>query len=94
MTDQPFTDAATVLGPGIEIRQILERWEQLDAERRDAVGRQREVMAEAKGRGFDTKVLRILLRERRRKPADLREEAALLETYRAALDAAPAPNPF
>ena len=43
-----------------ELRQFVERFERLAAEKRDIVEQQREVMAEAKGRGYDTKVLRKL----------------------------------
>lgn len=78
-------DSTTAAITGAELRQFLERWEQLDAERRDAVARQKEVMAEAKGRGFDTRVMRILLRERRRRADDLAEEQAILELYRTAI---------
>ena len=42
-------------------------------------------MAEAKGRGYDTKALRQIIRERRRDKDDLAEERAVLDLYREAL---------
>jgi hypothetical protein len=41
-----------------ELRQFVERIERLDAEKKDRAEQQKEVMAEAKGRGYDTKVMR------------------------------------
>ena len=68
-----------------ELRQFIERWERLDAERRDIVDQQKEVMAEAKGRGYDTKVMRIVIAQRKREPDDLAEEEAVLDMYKSAL---------
>jgi uncharacterized protein (UPF0335 family) len=70
---------------GDELRQFIERYEQLDAEKRDIADAQKEVMAEAKGRGFDTKVMRKIIAERKRDPDDIAEEQAILEMYRDAL---------
>ena len=42
-------------------------------------------MAEAKGRGYDTKVLRKIIALRKRKPDDIAEEEAVLELYKTAL---------
>ncbi len=41
-----------------ELRTFVERWERLEAERKDLAEAQKEVMAEAKGRGYDVKVMR------------------------------------
>ena len=43
---------------GDELRKFIERIERLDAEKSDLIEQQKEVMAEAKGRGYDTKVMR------------------------------------
>ena len=59
-----------------ELRQFIERFERLDAEKKDLAEQQKEVMAEAKGRGYDTKVLRKLVAMRRRDRDDLAEEPA------------------
>ena len=68
-----------------ELRQFIERIERLDAEKKDLAEQQKEVMAEAKGRGYDTKVLRKLISIRRRDAHDIAEEEAILEMYKEAL---------
>lgn len=68
-----------------ELRQFIERIEQLDAEKRDISEQRKEVMAEAKGLGYDTKVIRALVTLRRQKPEAVAEFEAVLEMYRAAL---------
>jgi uncharacterized protein (UPF0335 family) len=68
-----------------ELRSFVERWEQLDSEKKDIAEQQKELMAEAKGRGYDTKVMRKVIAERKRRPDDIAEENAILEMYRAAL---------
>lgn len=68
-----------------ELRQFVERIEQLDIEARDVAEQRKELLAEAKGRGYDTKVLLTVVRLRKRKPDDIAEEEAVLEMYKAAL---------
>lgn len=68
-----------------ELRQFIERYEQLEAEKADVAAQQKELMAEAKGRGYDTRVMRKLITLRKRKPEDLAEEEAVLDLYKAAL---------
>jgi len=68
-----------------ELRQLIERYEHLEAERKDIADQQKEVMAEAKGRGYDTRVLRKVIALRKRKPDEIAEEEAVLEMYKAAL---------
>jgi uncharacterized protein (UPF0335 family) len=68
-----------------ELRQFIERAEQLEAEKRDVAEQIKELFAEAKGRGYDTKVMRKVLALRRRKPDDVAEEDAILDLYKAAL---------
>ena len=68
-----------------ELRQFIERVERLDSEKKDLAEQQKEVMAEAKGRGYDTKVMRKLITMRRRDKDDIAEEEALLEMYKEAL---------
>jgi len=68
-----------------ELRQFIERFERLEAEKKDIADQQKEVMAEAKGRGYDTKVLRKLVVMRKRDREDLAEEEAVLELYKEAL---------
>ena len=68
-----------------ELKQFIERYEHLDAEKRDLADQMKEVMAEAKGRGYDTKVMRKLIAMRKRDRNELAEEEAVLEMYRQAL---------
>jgi uncharacterized protein (UPF0335 family) len=68
-----------------ELRQFIERFEQLEAEKKDVADQQKELMAEAKGRGYDTRVMRKVIALRKRKPDELAEEEAVLEVYKSAL---------
>ena len=68
-----------------ELRQFIERIERLDAEKKDLAEQQKEVMAEAKGRGYDTKVMRKIVALRKRDSNDIAEEEAVLEMYKEAL---------
>lgn len=70
---------------GAELRQFIERYERLEAKKSDIADGQKEVMAEAKGRGYDTKILRKILAILKRDANDLAEEAAVMEMYLAAL---------
>ena len=68
-----------------ELRQFIERYERLEAEKRDVADQQKEVMAEAKGRGYDTRIMRKVIALRKRDKEDLAEEEAVLEMYKEAL---------
>jgi uncharacterized protein (UPF0335 family) len=57
-----------------ELRAFIERFERLDAEKKDISDQQKEVMSEAKGRGYDTKVLRKIVGLRKREPQEISEE--------------------
>lgn len=83
MNDQ-VSDAAYAVAAD-ELRQIIERYEHLEAEKQDIADLQKEVMAEAKGRSYDTKVLRKVIAMRKRDRDDLAEEEAILDMYKAAL---------
>jgi uncharacterized protein (UPF0335 family) len=68
-----------------ELRQFIERFERLELEKREIADQQKEVMAEAKGRGYDTKVMRQIINLRKRDKNDIAEEEAVLEMYKEAL---------
>jgi uncharacterized protein (UPF0335 family) len=68
-----------------ELRQFIERYEQLESEKKDVTNSQKELMAEAKGRGYDTKVMKKIIAIRKRKADAIAEEEAVLEMYKAAL---------
>lgn len=68
-----------------ELRQFIERFERLEAEKKDIADQQKEVMAEAKARGYDTRILRKLVAIRKRDKDDIAEEEAVLDLYKEAL---------
>lgn len=68
-----------------ELRQFIERYERLESEKKEIADSQKEVMAEAKGRGFDTKVLEKVIALRKRDRDDVANEEAMLEMYKSAL---------
>jgi uncharacterized protein (UPF0335 family) len=68
-----------------ELRQFIERYEQLEAEKKDVTENQKELMAEIKGRGYDGKVVKKVIALRKRTPEDIAEEEAITEMYKAAL---------
>ncbi|MTH77423.1 DUF2312 domain-containing protein [Paracoccus aestuariivivens] len=68
-----------------ELRQFIEQFEALDAEKADVAERQKELMAEAKARGYDTKVMRKVIALRKRDKDDIAEEEAIMDMYKAAL---------
>ncbi len=68
-----------------ELRQLVERIERLEEEKKDLVDDIRDVYAEAKARGYDSKTMRAIVRLRKMETHQRQEMDALLETYRAAL---------
>ncbi|QOL83169.1 DUF2312 domain-containing protein [Pseudooceanicola spongiae] len=70
---------------GAELRAFIERIERLAAEKKDLADQQKEVFAEAKGRGYDTKIIRRVIALRKRQPDDIAEEEAVLAMYKEAL---------
>lgn len=69
-----------------KLKSFVERIERLEAEKTELAADIREVYAEAKGNGFDTKIMRQVIRLRKMEVADRREQDELLELYRRALD--------
>jgi uncharacterized protein (UPF0335 family) len=70
---------------GDQLRAFIERVERLDEERAAIAGDIKEVLAEAKGNGFDVKIIRKILRIRKQDHAERQEAEMLLETYLRAL---------
>ena len=70
---------------GEELRQFIERYEHLEAERKDLLDQQKEILAEARNRGYDIRVVRKLMAIRRRDPQEVSEEDAVLQLYKDAL---------
>lgn len=68
-----------------ELRQFIERYEHLEAEKHELSEWQKSVMSEAKARGYDTKAMRQIIALRKKSPDEIAEEEAVLEMYREAL---------
>ena len=68
-----------------ELRAFIERIERLDVEKKGLADQQKEVLAEAKSRGYDTKALRKLVALRKMDPQDVSEAEAVLEMYKDAI---------
>jgi uncharacterized protein (UPF0335 family) len=71
--------------PGDQLKSLIERIERLEEEKAALAGDIREIYAQAKGNGFDTKVMRQLIRLRRMDRADRREQEELLDLYKRAI---------
>ena len=90
-----MADAGTSVGEGTmggkgtvaadELRLLIERAERLEEEKKAIADDIKDVMAEAKARGYDTKAIRKIMQIRKKKKEDFQEEEAILETYMAAL---------
>lgn len=83
MNDETMNE--TMRATAGELRQFIERFELLEAEKQYTVEHQKEVMAEAKARGYDTKVMRKVIALRKRDKDDIAEEDAITEMYKEAL---------
>ena len=67
------------------LASLVQRIERLEEERKELAADLKEIFQEAKSEGYDVKVLRALIRERRTDESERAEHEALLDTYRAAL---------
>lgn len=68
-----------------ELRSFIERYERLQTEKQDLQDAQKDVMQEAKSRGYDTKVLRKVIAIRKRNRDDVDNENAVTQMYLEAL---------
>jgi uncharacterized protein (UPF0335 family) len=68
-----------------ELRLLIERAERLEEEKKGISDDIKDVMAEAKGRGYDPKAIRRILSIRKKKKEEYQEEEAILEVYLQAL---------
>jgi uncharacterized protein (UPF0335 family) len=89
MAKQPTVSTDSVAQD--QIRAFIERIERMEEEKKAIADDIKEIYAEAKGNGFDTKVLRQIVRIRKQDHAERMEQEALLELYMAALGMASAP---
>lgn len=72
-----------------QLQSLVERIERMEEEKEAAAIDIREIYAEAKGNGFDTKALRRIVALRKRDPGERQEEEAVLELYMSALGMLP-----
>lgn len=68
-----------------QLEAFLERWEKIEADKKELTADQREIMAEAKALGYDTKIMRMLIKIRAMDPDDRAEQEAILDLYKQAL---------
>jgi len=78
-----MADVATIAGD--RLKQLIEKIERIEDEKREIADQAKEVYAEAKSEGFDIKIVRQIIKLRRMKPHDRSEQEELLELYKAAV---------
>ena len=83
MADE-ISDTSQTVAAG-QLRAFIERIERLEEEKKTIADDIKDVYAEAKGTGFDTKALRTLIRLRKQDQAERDEAEAILDLYKAAL---------
>jgi uncharacterized protein (UPF0335 family) len=82
--DSSSVDTLSATAQG-KLKSFIERIERLEEDRAAVTSDLKEVYAEAKGEGFDTKILRKVVRLRKADAAKRQEEEALIELYIAAI---------
>ncbi len=70
---------------GDRLRSFIERIERLEEEKKGISDDIKDIFAEAKGTGFDVKIIRQIIRLRKKAKEERQEEEELLELYKAAL---------
>lgn len=88
MSDIGHNSIQTSVAAG-QLRSLVERIERLEEEKKALAGDIREVYAEAKANGFDTKILRKVIAKRKQDANERNEEEAMLELYMNALGMLP-----
>ena len=79
-----ITETSQTVAAG-QLRALIERIKRLEEEKKTIADDIKEVFAEAKGTGFDTKAIRTIIRLRKKDQAERQEEDAILDLYMAAL---------
>jgi len=85
MDSSPIDQADSQRVAASELRQFVERIERLRSEQADIKEQEKEVFAELKSRGYMSRPIRTLIKERATDPDKLAEDQAVLEMYREAL---------
>jgi uncharacterized protein (UPF0335 family) len=84
--DDSFSTTTVAAG---QLRAIIERIERLEEEKKEVAEQIKEVYAEAKANGFDSKTLRKVVALRKKSTDERQEEEAMLDLYLSALGMAP-----
>ncbi len=84
MAEDITSETAQTVAAG-QLRAFIERIERLEEEKKTISDDIKEVFAEMKGTGFDTKAVRTIIRLRKKDQAERQEEEAILDLYKAAL---------
>ncbi len=79
-----MADGSGAIAPA-KLKSFVERIERLENEKAELSADIREIYAEAKGNGFDTKIMRQVVKLRKLEAQELRERDELLDLYRKAL---------
>lgn len=77
-----------------ELRRLIEGVERIESERKELASDVKDLFAEAKGKGFDVKIMRKILALRKKSDADRAEEQAILDVYLHALNMADTKTPL
>ena len=85
-------DVSTTSVAADQLRSIIERVERLEDEKKEVAEQIKEVFAEAKANGFDTKTLRKVISLRKKALEERQEEEAMLDLYLHALGMIPDPS--
>ena len=83
MADE-ITDSSQTVAAG-QLRALIERIERLEEEKKTIADDIKDIYAEAKGNGFDTKAIRTIICLRKKDQAEREEEETILDLYKAAL---------
>ncbi len=78
------TESSQTVAAG-QLRAFIERVERLEEEKSQIQEDIKEIFAEMKGTGFDTKAVRTIIRLRKKDASERQEEEAILDLYKAAL---------
>ena len=84
MAEDITTETAQTVAAG-QLRAFIERIERLEEEKQTIADDIKEVYAEMKGTGFDTKAVRTIVRLRKKDQAERQEEEAMIDLYKQAL---------
>jgi uncharacterized protein (UPF0335 family) len=83
--DQGPADAATSDSSAARLKSFIERIERLEEEKSGIAADIKDVFSEAKGTGFDVKIMRLIIRLRKMETSDRQEQEELLDLYKRAL---------